>query len=111
MPRPCRVKRGRCEKGAIRSSKLAVRSSGNLEHRTWPVSRAAGVNIHVDAAAVDVNFLITPGETNFDQETDGPVFFDQEVPQGWNVQEYNSDKNEPKIFTWLDQLGAKTVRI
>ena len=72
---------------------LGVRSSGNLEPLS--VSRAAGVNTHVDAAAVDVNFLITPDEANFDQGTDGPVLFEQEVPQGWNVQEYNSDKNKP----------------
>jgi hypothetical protein len=32
--RPCRVKRKTCEKGAIRSSKFGVRSSGNLALRT-----------------------------------------------------------------------------
>lgn len=44
-------------------------------------------------------------------ETDRPVLFDQEVPQDWNVQEYNSDKNTPRIFAWLEQVGAKTVKI
>ena len=74
-------------------------------------SASRGLNIHADAAAVNVNFWITPDEANFDQETDGVVPFDQEVPQDWNVQEYNSDKNKPRSLAWLEQVGAKTVKI
>ena len=32
------------------------------------------------------------------QETDGLVLFDQEVPEDWNVQGYNCDKNKPRIL-------------
>ena len=45
------------------------------------------------------------------QETDGLVFFDQEAPSDWNVQEHNSDKIKPRILAWLEQVCAKTVMI
>ena len=34
------------------------------------------------------------------QETDRLVLFDQEVPQDWNVQKFNCDKNDPRILAW-----------
>ncbi|MGH7148456.1 MAG: hypothetical protein ACREIJ_11245 [Nitrospiraceae bacterium] len=46
-----------------------------------------------------MNFLITPDEANLNQETDGPVLFDQTVPQDWNFQEYNRAENKPRILS------------
>ena len=74
-------------------------------------SARRGLNIHADAAAVNVNFWITPNEANLNQETGGLVVYDKEAPRDWNFQEYNSDKNKPKILTWLKQVGAQTVKI
>jgi tetratricopeptide (TPR) repeat protein len=74
-------------------------------------SARRGLNIHADAAAVNVNFWITPDEANLNQETGGLVVYDKEAPRDWNFQEYNSDKNKPKILAWLKQVGAKTVKI
>ncbi|MDE3041457.1 MAG: tetratricopeptide repeat protein [Nitrospirota bacterium] len=74
-------------------------------------SARRGLNIHADAAAVNVNFWITPDEANLNPETGGLVVYDKEAPRDWNFQEYNSDKNKPKILAWLDQVGAKTVKI
>jgi hypothetical protein len=74
-------------------------------------SARRGLNIHADAAAVNVNFWITPDEANLNQETGGLVVYDKEAPRDWNFQEYNSDKNKPKILTWLKQVGAKAVKI
>ena len=45
------------------------------------------------------------------QETDGPVLFDQAVPQDWHFQECNSNKNKPRILAWLEQVCPKTVKI
>ena len=74
-------------------------------------SARRGLNIHADAAAVNVNFWITPDEANLNQETGGLVVYDKEAPREWNFQEYNSDKNKPKILAWLEQVGAQTVKI
>lgn len=74
-------------------------------------SARRGLNIHADAAAVNVNFWITPDKANLNQETGGLVVYDKEAPRDWNFQEYNSDKNKPKILAWLKQVGAQTVRI
>lgn len=74
-------------------------------------SARRGLNIHADAAAVNVNFWITPNEANLNQETGGLVVYDKEAPRDWNFQEYNSDKNKPKILAWLKQVGAQTVKI
>lgn len=70
-----------------------------------------GLNIHADAAAVNVNFWITPDEANLDPEKGGLVVYDKEAPQEWNFAAYNSDRNKPKILEWLNQSGAQTIRI
>lgn len=74
-------------------------------------STRRGLNIHADAAAVNVNFWITPDEANLNPNTGGLVVYDKEAPRDWNFQEYNSDKNKPKILAWLKQVDAQTVRL
>ena len=70
-----------------------------------------GLNIHADAAAVNLNFWITPDEANRDPEKGGLVVYDKEAPQEWNFAAYNSDRNKPKILEWLKQSGAQAIRI
>jgi tetratricopeptide (TPR) repeat protein len=74
-------------------------------------SARRGLNIHADAAAVNVNFWITPDEANLNPDTGGLVVHDKEAPQEWNFKDYNSDQNKPKILTWLREVGAEAVRI
>ena len=74
-------------------------------------SARRGLNIHADAAAVNVNFWITPDEANLNQETGGLVVYDKEAPKEWNFREYNSDQNKPKILAWLREVGAQAVKI
>ena len=70
-----------------------------------------GLNIHADAAAVNVNFWITPDEANLDPEKGGLVVYDKEAPRDWNFAAYNSDQNKPKILEWLNRSGARAIRI
>lgn len=70
-----------------------------------------GLNIHADAAAVNVNFWITPDEANLDPETGGLVVYDKEAPADWNFAAYNSEHNRPKIMEWLSASGAQIIRI
>jgi len=74
-------------------------------------STRRGLNIHADAAAVNVNFWITPDEANLNQDTGGLVVYNKEAPKEWNFKDYNSDQNKPKILAWLKEVGAGAVRV
>lgn len=74
-------------------------------------SARRGLGMHADAAAVNVNFWVTPDEANLDPTSGGLVVWDKEAPQGWNFKEYNSEKNRGKIQAFLDQGGAQMIRI
>lgn len=74
-------------------------------------STRKGLNIHADAAAVNVNFWITPDDANLNPETGGLVVYDKEAPKEWNFKQYNSAQNKPKILTWLKEVGAQAVKI
>jgi len=72
-------------------------------------SRLRGINIHADVAAVNVNFWITPDEACEDPETGGLVVWDVESPPDWPFGDYN--ENEPKIRAFLEESGAKAIRV
>ena len=74
-------------------------------------SARRGLNIHADAAAVNVNFWITPDNANLNPDTGGLVVYDKEAPRAWNFRDYNSDRNKPKILEWLRQVNARAVKI
>lgn len=74
-------------------------------------SARRGLSIHADAAAVNVNFWITPDEANLNPEKGGLVVYDKEAPADWNFAAYNSEQNKPKILEWLSQVDAQTIRV
>jgi len=74
-------------------------------------SARRGLNIHADAAAVNVNFWITPDEANLDPSSGGLVVYDKEAPKEWNFKDYNSDRNKPAIVSWLKDVGAEAIKI
>ena len=74
-------------------------------------SERTGLNIHADAAAVNVNFWITPDDANLDSEHGGLVVWDKEAPKEWNFKDYNNTANEPKVREFLTNSGAKAVTI
>jgi tetratricopeptide (TPR) repeat protein len=74
-------------------------------------STRRGLNIHADAAAVNVNFWITADDANLNPNAGGLVVWDKEAPRHWNFKTYNSERNRPKILEWLRQVGGQTVRI
>lgn len=74
-------------------------------------SELKGLNIHADAAAVNVNFWITPDEANLDPSSGGLVVWDKEAPQEWNFKEYNNQNKEPEIREFLQRSGAKAVTV
>jgi tetratricopeptide (TPR) repeat protein len=74
-------------------------------------SALTGLNMHADAAAVNVNFWITPDEANLDPDHGGLVVWDREAPRDWNFKEYNNARNEPKVLAWLKRQGAQAVTV
>jgi tetratricopeptide (TPR) repeat protein len=74
-------------------------------------SARRGLNIHADAAAVNVNFWITADDANLDQASGGLVVWNKEAPRDWNFKEYNSSANRGRIYEWLKQEGADEIKI
>ncbi len=74
-------------------------------------SELTGLNIHADAAAVNVNFWITPDEANLDPDHGGLVVWDKEAPKEWNFKEYNNKTKEPLIREFLEKQGAQAITI
>jgi tetratricopeptide (TPR) repeat protein len=72
-------------------------------------SSLAGINLHADFAAVNVNFWITPDEANLDPEGGGLLVWDKAAPLDWNFEKYNSDEKAMRRF--LEQAGARPVTI
>jgi hypothetical protein len=100
------------------ADELRAKFSGIFSHhrltQAWAFkhdSARRGLNIHADAAAVNVNFWITEDEANLNPATGGLVVYDREAPANWNFKEYNSDRNKPKILNWLNDVGAQAIKI
>ena len=74
-------------------------------------SELQGLNMHADAAAVNVNFWITPDEANLDPSSGGLTVWDKEAPDSWDFKEYNNDNKKQKIQEYLEQSQAKAITI
>ncbi|MGI9263514.1 MAG: tetratricopeptide repeat protein [Gammaproteobacteria bacterium] len=74
-------------------------------------SNRAGINMHADFAAVNVNFWITPNESNLDPESGGLVLWDKEAPPEWGVDEYNTDNpaQQQRMRDYLEEAGARKI--
>jgi Tfp pilus assembly protein PilF len=74
-------------------------------------SNRAGINMHADFAAVNVNFWITPDASNLDPESGGLVLWDKEAPPDWGVDEYNTDNpvQQQRMRDYLEEAGAQKI--
>ena len=72
-------------------------------------SSLEGIGIHADAAAVNVNFWITPDEANLDPQSGGLVVWDRAAPLDWDFDTFNRD--EDVIRDFLSKSGAQSVTI
>ncbi|MCG6872907.1 MAG: tetratricopeptide repeat protein [Gammaproteobacteria bacterium] len=72
-------------------------------------SELSGIDMHADAAAVNVNFWLTPDEANLDPQSGGLVLWDREAPADWDPDRYNRADPEEKrrILAWLEEEGAE----
>jgi hypothetical protein len=58
----------------------------------------ADVNLHADFAAVNVNFWLTPDDSNLSPETGGMKVYDVDAPQSWDFHTYNGRTDIIKAF-------------
>jgi len=69
-----------------------------------------GVNIHADAAAINLNFWVTPDECIIPaQGTNGLDIWKIYPPKGWNYSEYN--RNAEKSAIYISQHDVEKVSI
>ncbi|NNJ96483.1 MAG: tetratricopeptide repeat protein [Gammaproteobacteria bacterium] len=68
-----------------------------------------GIGMHADAAAVNVNFWITPDSANLDPDSGGLVVHLAEAPRDWDFDKYNND--HVAIERFLEKQNAGSMRI
>ncbi len=76
-------------------------------------SRLAGIEMHADFAAVNVNFWITSDEANLSPDCGGLVVWDREAPPDWDIDRYNSSKAEDQaaIRDFLQAGDAHAITV
>jgi tetratricopeptide (TPR) repeat protein len=95
----------------LRAAYPAIFGSHPLLHH-WAFkydSTMAGIKVHADFAAVNVNFWITPDDANLDPDHGGLVIWDVAAPLDWDFMKYNAAESE--IRDYLRNAGAKSITI
>lgn len=71
----------------------------------------AGIGIHADAAAVNVNLWITPDTANLTPERGGLVIYPVVPPLDWRFDRYNSRQGREEIVQFVRQSGAAPIHV
>jgi hypothetical protein len=74
-------------------------------------STDAGIGIHADAAAINVNLWITPDSANLTPERGGLVIYPVVPPLDWRFDRYNSRQGREEIVQFVRQSGAAPIHI
>ena len=72
-------------------------------------SRYTGIGTHADAAAVNVNFWITPDEANLDPAGGGLEVYMREAPAEWDFADFNG--GDERILAFLAQHEVASIVI
>lgn len=70
-----------------------------------------GIDVHADAAAVSVNFWLTPDDANREPDQGGLVVYPRRPPPGWTIKDYGRDIAAIRSFLGQDAGGAKPVTV
>ncbi len=69
----------------------------------------SGIPMHADAAAVNVNFWVAPGDANLDPASGGLKVYTAQAPKDWDFARFNND--QAAIGELLDQHGRECVTV
>ncbi|MET0648653.1 MAG: tetratricopeptide repeat protein [Pyrinomonadaceae bacterium] len=72
-------------------------------------SLPADSTTHADFAAVNVNFWITPDESNLDEGSGGMVIYDLDAPLDWDFTTYNGRSGFIRSYLQLQQARAVCI--
>lgn len=72
-------------------------------------SSLEGIEVHADAAAVNVNFWVTPDDANQDPESGGLIVYKEEAPLDWHFKTYNTDQARIRQFLAAADSGKMVV--
>lgn len=72
-------------------------------------SRLKGIDVHADAAAVNVNFWVTPDSANLDPASGGLIVHKVEAPLHWRFEAYNTDQARIRGFLAENDRGRLVV--
>jgi tetratricopeptide (TPR) repeat protein len=67
----------------------------------------SAVDAHADDATASVNFWVTPTDANLDPEHGGLVVCREPPPAGWEIKDYEADRE--RIVTFLEQKADNSL--
>jgi phage pi2 protein 07 len=73
------------------------------------MDNSEGVLIHADEAVINVNFWITPDESNLNKDSGGLIVYDKEAPKEWDFKQYNT--NTDYINKFLKDFNSESKKI
>lgn len=82
---------------------------GQLWGFKYDAQLGSGINVHADFAKVNLNFWITPTESNLDATSGGLRVYKVPAPNSWTFQDYN--RNAEQIYEFLDKNNSSSVTV
>lgn len=82
---------------------------GQLWGFKYDAQLGSGINVHADFAKVNLNFWITPSESNLDPNSGGLRVYTVPAPNTWTFHDYNRDSEQ--IYEFLIQKKSSCVTI
>lgn len=69
----------------------------------------SGINVHADFAKVNLNFWITPSESNLDPNSGGLRVYTAPAPSTWTFHDYNRDSEQ--IYEFLSKNNSSSITV
>jgi len=82
---------------------------GQLWGFKYDAQLGSGINVHADFAKINLNFWITPSESNLDANSGGLRIYTVPAPITWKFHDYNRDSE--LIYEFLTQKKSSSVTI
>ena len=70
-----------------------------------------GIDVHADAAAVSVNFWVTPDDANLAPAHGGLVIYTRLPPPGWTIKDYGEDIASIRAYLVRDESGNAPITV
>jgi len=82
---------------------------GHLWGFKYDAQLGSGINVHADFAKVNLNFWITPSESNLDLNSGGLRVYTVPAPSTWSFHDYNRDPEQ--IYEFLSKNHSSSITV